>query len=249
MGFQSRVKHFFAPVLWGNLLAMALVVVCLLFGVIYWLDYYTRHGQTVRVPDVKQKTEQAAFQLLEEAGLQPEVRDTGYVAGLPAGIILDQSEPAGKEVKPGRVVFLTINSGHARLVTFPDIADNSSLREAQVRLQAMGFSLAPIRYTHGEKDWVYEVRVNGRSVRVGERVPSNATVTLFVGNGYDDVSDSLWGSYVDTANYTTDPTTEDPQPITTPPSTKTTPTTATSTPAPKTQPKGKAADVATGYEF
>ena len=38
---------------WANILAMAVVVVGLLFGVLKGLDIYTRHGEAVIVPDVK----------------------------------------------------------------------------------------------------------------------------------------------------------------------------------------------------
>lgn len=199
MGLKTTLRKLNAPIVWGNLLGMVVLLVGIIVAVLYWLDAYTLHGQVVSVPNVKQKKELTALETLEAAGLRGEVRDTGYVATLPAGIILDQSEVAGKEVKPGRTIYLTINSGHARLVPFPDIADNSSLREAQTRLQAIGFRLAPIRYTHGEPEWVYEVRVNGRSVRVGEHVPSNAEVTLFVGEGYDNANDSLLDGYAEEA--------------------------------------------------
>lgn len=253
MGLKASVNKFFAPIFWGNLLAMALLVVALGVGVIYWLDYYTLHGQTARVPNVVKQQEQTALEALEAVGLQGEVRDTGYVAGLPAGVILDQSEDAGKEVKPGRIIYLTINSGHARLVSFPDIADNSSLREAQVRLQAMGFSIAPIRYTHGERDWVYEVRVNGKSVRAGERVPSNAVVTLFVGTGMDDLNDSLLDAYNEEVPLLPEnaPADEDkPVPLEAPARTTTTvaPKPSSTAPTPKATAPQKP-KTANGYEF
>ena len=41
--------------LWGNLLAMAVVVVLLLVGVKYALDVYTHHGESLTVPSVKHK--------------------------------------------------------------------------------------------------------------------------------------------------------------------------------------------------
>ncbi len=47
--FSFRQNRFF----WANILAMAVVVVGLLFGVLKGLDIYTRHGEAVIVPDVK----------------------------------------------------------------------------------------------------------------------------------------------------------------------------------------------------
>ena len=82
----------------------------------------------------------------------------------------------------------------------PDIADNCSLREAEARLKALGFKLAPNEYIEGDKDWVLGVKCRGQNVAAGERVPIDAPVTLVVGNseidgsmdedGFDSWSDS-----------------------------------------------------------
>ena len=51
------IKEFFSfktnKYFWLNLIAMMAVVILLLFGVLKWLDVYTRHGEAVVVPDVK----------------------------------------------------------------------------------------------------------------------------------------------------------------------------------------------------
>lgn len=47
--FSIRQNRYF----WVNLIAMAVVVVGLVFGVLKGLDIYTRHGEAVVVPDVK----------------------------------------------------------------------------------------------------------------------------------------------------------------------------------------------------
>ena len=68
----------------------------------------------------------------------------------------------------------------------PDIADNSSARQARARLEALGLKLTPSEYIDGEKDWVYNVKCNGRIVNTGQRIPSDAWVTLVVGKGYEE---------------------------------------------------------------
>ena len=71
-------------------------------------------------------------------------------------------------------------------MAIPDIADNSSLREAQARLKAMGFKLGPVQYVAGDKDWVYGVKCQGRNVYAGDRVPVDALLVLQVGNSAGD---------------------------------------------------------------
>ncbi len=177
--------------LWINLAAMALTAGLLVTGTLFWLDYYTRHGKEVQVPPVKNTMQAAATARLEAEGLKAMVLDTGYIASLPAGMILEQSIAAGTMVKEGRTIYLTVNSGHSPTIPLPDLADNSSLREAVSRLRAVGFIVTEPEYIAGEDQWVYQVKVNGRSVPAGTRVPTTARITLVVGNGSEDMTDSI----------------------------------------------------------
>ena len=63
--FSFRQNRFF----WANILAMAVVVVGLLFGVLKGLDIYTRHGEAVIVPDVKGMGVEEAEKMFRNRGL------------------------------------------------------------------------------------------------------------------------------------------------------------------------------------
>ena len=128
--------------LWGNLLAMAVVVVLLVVGVKYALDVYTHHGESLTVPSVKNKKVKDAERILDDMGLVVIVSDTGYVKTLPPDVVLEQSVLPGEKVKSGRIIYLTVNALTTPTITLPDIIDNSSLREAMAKLSAMGFKLA-----------------------------------------------------------------------------------------------------------
>lgn len=180
--FSFRQNRFF----WINILIMVFVAGGLLFGVLKGLDIYTRHGQAVVVPDVKGMSVGEADKLFRNRGLICVVSDSSYVKNLPAGCILEYNPVAGQKVKEGRTIYLTINTLKVPLKTIPDVADNSSLRQAEARMLASGFKLAEIEYVAGEKDWVYGVKYKGRQLTIGERVPMGATLTLMVGNGGDD---------------------------------------------------------------
>ena len=79
------------------------------------------------------------------------------------------------------------------LQVVPDVADNSSLRQAEARILASGFKLNDIQYVPGEKDWVYGVKYRERMLAIGDKVPMGATLTLMVGDGNREVleGDSL----------------------------------------------------------
>lgn len=169
-----------------NVLAMIAVALGLVVLTFVGLNLYTRHGKEVVVPNLYGVGYDQAVASLEACGLLAEVEDTGYVPKMAAGSILEQTPSAGTKVKPGRTIALIINSGHARTIAMPDLADNSSRREAESRLKAMGFKTGETEAIDGELDWVYGMKANGREVAAGQRVPVDALITLVVGNGHSD---------------------------------------------------------------
>lgn len=204
-----NAKKFFKKVcsrfLLLNLLAMVVVVVLLCLGVGYGLDLYTHHGEGIEVPELKGMRYQKARLLLEEKGLNIVVSDSGYNKTLPADCILAQMPGQGQKVKEGHTIYVTVNSPSSPTFAIPDIVDNSSLREAEAKLTAMGFRLAPTQRVTGEKDWVYGILCRGRRVSNGDRVPIDYPLTLMVGSGAYDDTDSI--DYVD-SNYSMDVTDE-----------------------------------------
>ncbi len=183
MTFKEFFQRLTSRYLWGNLFAMAFVLVALVVGLFLFLNVYTHHGKTVVVPDLRGQRCEVAIKRLQQLGLHAEVTDTGYNATIAADAILDQNVPPGGRVKPNRILKLTVNSAQPRPVALPDIADNSSLREARMRLEVLGFKLTPIKRIRGDRDWVYRIEAAGREVRAGERLNVNIPLTLVVGDG------------------------------------------------------------------
>lgn len=166
----------------GNLAAMLIVLIIVSIAVWKGLDIYTRHGESIAVPDVKGSLVGDARYVLTQARLKAVVVDSAYNRQLPAGTVIDQTPHGGNEVKSGREVYLVVNAANPRMLAMPDIADNSSLREAQAKLRALGFKLGPVEYVPGDKEWVYGVKSRGRNVYAGERVPVDVPLILQVGN-------------------------------------------------------------------
>lgn len=182
-----KIKEFFGKFISKyvllNLLAMLIVVVLLIFGVIYWLDKYTLHGEEIEVPDLYTMTYAQAEELLTQNGMNVQVSDSGHNKRLPADCVLAQNPKAGSHVKQGHIIYVTINSPSSPSFAIPDIIDNSSVREAEAKLTAMGFRLLAHKYITGEKDWVYGVVSRGRNLGVGDRVSIDVPLQLVVGSG------------------------------------------------------------------
>ncbi|MGI6224071.1 MAG: PASTA domain-containing protein [Prevotella sp.] len=188
--------------LWGNLAAMALTIVALAFGAKIGIDIYTHHGESIPVPNLVHQSFEAAENELDNLGLKIVVTDTGYVKRLPAGYILEQSPAPGDRVKSGHIIYVTINSASSPTISLPDIIDNSSLREAMAKLTALGFKLGQPKFIPGEKDWVYGVECNGRSVVAGDKIPVDMPLVILVGNGMRSEDDSV--DYIDPASNDTE---------------------------------------------
>ena len=183
--FSFKNNRFF----WINIIAMILVVIVVIFGTLKWLDSYTRHGDAIEVPNVKNINVDEAEVMLNNRELSLVVIDSTYKKDLPAGTVLEQNPVPGSKIKKGRAIYVTINSDRVPLVAIPDIVDNSSLRQAEAKLKAIGFKLSEPQYISGEKDWVYGLSYRGRQLNPGDRVPREAILTLTAGNGSEAVEE------------------------------------------------------------
>ena len=189
-----KAKEFFgkfgSTFLWANLLAMLLVIVLLALGVKYGLDWYTRHGEGVKVPKLEGLDINKARSLMEDYGLNVMVSDSGYNKQMAANSILMQNPGAGTMVKGGHTIYVTVNSPSSPSFPIPDVVDNSSYREAEAKLTALGFKLMPPEEVPGEKDWVYGILCKGRRVAAGDHISIDHPLTLLIGSGtYDSDED------------------------------------------------------------
>ncbi|MBR5612499.1 MAG: PASTA domain-containing protein [Bacteroidaceae bacterium] len=167
---------------WLNLIAMPIIVLAIIFGVLHWLDDYTHHGQSIIVPNVKGLPFKQAEAEFNKKNLKAVVVDSNYVKGMPAGAVLEQKPSSGAKVKTGRTIYLTINTAEMPRVAIPDIIDNSSYRQAEARLRALGFKLTAPEIISGEKDWVYAVKYMEKELTNGEKIPRESVLTLIIGN-------------------------------------------------------------------
>ena len=183
MDIKAFFHKFASWHLWLNLLAMVAVVVLLFFGLKWWLNAYTHHGEGIEVPDFYGMDYRKAIEEAEDLGLRVVANDSTYIKDMQAGVVVVQTPVKGMNVKEGRTIYVTINSLTVPRIAIPDLIDNSSYREAQAKLQALDFHILPPKLIDGEKDWVYGIKLDGRDLHAGDMVARESQLVLVIGNG------------------------------------------------------------------
>ncbi len=100
------------------------------------------HADQILVPDVSEMPVEQAKAVLEQLDLQARVESSRFNPKLPRDVVVDQSPRPNSAVKPGRRIYLTINSGSTPRVTVPDVEGISQV-EALNRLAAAGLRSEP----------------------------------------------------------------------------------------------------------
>jgi beta-lactam-binding protein with PASTA domain len=112
--------------------SIGVITIALLLGTLRYLDMYTNHDSTlIQVENLEGLTASKAIVKLESMGLQSEVTDTVYKDGAKKLSVINQNPQAGLMVKPGRKVYLVINTDKVPMVMVPDLAEKTSLPQAR----------------------------------------------------------------------------------------------------------------------
>lgn len=110
---------------------MAFIVAALAFGSLKYLDIYTKHdSELISVESLEGIAVEEALAKLDEVGLVGVVTDTVYKDGAKMLSVINQNPSAGLSVKPGRKVYLVINTNEVPMVVVPDLAQKTSLPQA-----------------------------------------------------------------------------------------------------------------------
>lgn len=177
-----------------NLVLMGVVFALLVYAALCWLDAWTLHGQYKTVPDVKGRPFDSALQVLQLEGFVVELSDSIYDRNSSPGTVVEQNPKENNKVKPGRTVYLTINAFSPKNVTLPSLTD-ISVRQARSILEGLGITkIETISVPSEFKDLVIGARHDGVELQAGARVPVTSSITLEVGDGLPEITDSLTAS-------------------------------------------------------
>ena len=194
-----------------NIVVIALVFLGLAVAAFVAMAFGTRHSARRTVPDFVGLQLNDAEYFAGRRDLEIIVNDSLHVAAYPGGVVLDQLPKGGVVVKPGRKVYVTINSSRQRMVNVPYVAGRS-LRQAKNMLETSGLTIDYLEYAEDiATNYVLAEFINGEEVleeselqaemgsgvvlRVGVSATDTATATPQVlGRSLFEAKSRLWES-------------------------------------------------------
>lgn len=184
MSFIKKTYDTFrtSPVL-RTLVAIVVVIALILVAAHYLMLFGTRHGSRCSVPDFTGISIGDAEHLAKKHDLEIIVNDSLYVPVYDGGIVLEQNPKAEVAVKPGRKVYVTINSFAQKSVKIPYVT-GYSLRQAKNNLEIAGLEIAELIYQSDmATNNVLEERFRDRVITRNDNIEAEAGsgITLVVG--------------------------------------------------------------------
>lgn len=166
-----------------NIVVIALLMVAMLVVAHILMLWGTRHGARRVVPDLSGVALSDAERIARENDLELHINDSLFVPAYAGGIILDQLPEGGVEVKPGRTVYITINSFRQKMVPVPYVAGRS-LRQAKNMLEIAGLEIKELIYRPDmATNYVLEQFYDRQQILADSRVEAEmgSGITLYVG--------------------------------------------------------------------
>lgn len=221
----DRLKEYAAAIwrrpLLKNLIVIAGLVLVMAVAAHLLLLAGTRHKAHRTVPDLTGIPLEEALAAVGREGLEIVVNDSLYVPAYEGGIVLDQLPEKGVGVKPGRTVYVTINSFRQKTVEVPYVAGRS-LRQAKNMLEVAGLGIEKIVYEPdmatnyvlgeyvGDRKISADSRVqaevgSGVTLHVGESGRVTALVPKVVGQHLQQARSRLWEQGLNVGKVTSDP--------------------------------------------
>ncbi len=147
----------------------------------FFLSIYTRHGQSLAVPDFKGMPIDEAYDLAHENSLKIVVTDSIFRPALPAGSVIDQNPKPDARVKKKRKVFITINCVMPKKIDAPNVV-GFSLRQGKAVLESKGLKIGKLIYQPDmATNNILDQRYKGRMLMPNEPVFVGTSVDLVLG--------------------------------------------------------------------
>jgi beta-lactam-binding protein with PASTA domain len=154
--------------------------------ILTWMKSYTRHGETVEVPDFKGLKLAALDGFVSDKKLRYLVIDSIYDVKSPPGVVVRQEPEPKEKVKEDRTIYLYVTSILPPSIQMPKLED-ASLRQAASMIASYGLKMDRPTYKPDQcANCVLEQWANGKRIKPGATIPKGTVIHLVVGQGLSD---------------------------------------------------------------
>lgn len=168
----------------GIALGGAFLLIWLIFG---WMNMYTRHGDTVDVPDFVNQKLAALDKFVEDKNVSYEIVDSLWDPKKAKGVVIRQEPQPGSKVKDGRKIYLYVTATVPPKIGMPQL-ENLSLRQAQYVCESYGLKMKHKLVNNSCNGCVVEQRFNGKRIETNTPIDKGSLIELFVGKGEEESS-------------------------------------------------------------
>ncbi len=167
----------------------AVVFLGLSYMGLVFLDTYSKHDETVVVPDLKNLNEEELAIIIKERTLRYEIIDSGaYNPKIKPGGVIEQQPLALSKVKEGRRIYITVNPSNPGYINLPNLKDQNIGRMIS-HARATGFRVSRLEYKEDIADFVIlDVKQNGTSLNPGDRIAKGSQLVVTVGKTKEKLS-------------------------------------------------------------
>ncbi len=183
------LRFFTTKLFWLNIFGAMVATILLVWGVLFFVQQYSRHGESQTVPDLIGKTTSEAMDALDNLDLEYAVMDSTFDPDERPLTILNQDPLPDSKVKSGRTIYVTVNMAEAPKTEIPRFEVGTSLVSVREILESHGLKVGEIIYKPFEyRDVFLDMRIHGerKSLKPGTRIPKGTKIDLVLGNGLGD---------------------------------------------------------------
>lgn len=178
----DRLRRFWTkhPIL-SNILLIFLALILLGWFALMFIDLWTHHGETTRVPDVIGMNYDRALETLDESDLKVVIADSVYSKDHRPGSVVDVVPQPNAVVKAGREVYLTIVAFSPEPIVLDMLLTDISWKQAEAYLKSKGLRVQKRYVPSLYPDVVVAVKCNGKNLTLGSKVTVDDLVIIEVG--------------------------------------------------------------------
>lgn len=168
-----------------TIISILVIVIIMIFGLMKWLDHYTKHDEKIKVPNLEQLSMSETQMELEKLDLNFVVIDSAsFNPKYPPKSVIEQNPAAGDFVKENRKIYITLNPSGYRKIIIPNVLEGITKRSVVIQLKSLGFRIGRDIYIPGKyKDVVRGLEVKGKKVQPGEKLSKNTVINLIMEQG------------------------------------------------------------------